>query len=188
MTRDDLHRILEEHVPADAKEAADQAAMLHFLTDLSDPLSATQETAHFTASALVVDEPRARTCLVLHRKLALWLQPGGHVEAADPSIASAALREVREETGLAARLDGETPVHLDVHEIPERPDMPAHLHLDVRFLVVATGDELTLSDESTDVRWWPLDDASGAGDESLSRLIRAAIQRRSTRFSSPQSD
>jgi 8-oxo-dGTP pyrophosphatase MutT (NUDIX family) len=176
MTREELHALLEAHVAADAKEAADRAAMLQFLEHLPAPFSATQEAAHFTASALVIDESGACTCLVLHRKLGLWLQPGGHIETADRSIASAALREVHEETGLGARLDGEAPVHLDVHEIPERTEMPAHLHLDVRFLVVAAGDELTLSDESTDVRWWPIAEAAHAGDESLARLLAAAAR------------
>ena len=174
MTRDALRSLLEGHVPADAKETADRSAMLAFLAALPAPFSPEQPEAHFTASALVVDAGRTRTCLVLHRKLGLWLQPGGHVEPVDASIGLAALREVREETGLDARLAAEHSVHLDIHEIPDRPDMPAHLHLDVRFLVVADGDELTLSDESTDVRWWPLDDAARAGDESLARLIHAA--------------
>lgn len=171
----DLLALLESHDPADAKETADRIAMLAFLEHLPEPLSGAQPAAHFTASALVVDETQSRTCLVLHRKLGLWLQPGGHVEPDDESIGGAALREVREETGLDCALNGEKPVHLDIHEIPDRPDMPAHLHLDVRFLVVAAGDELTLSDESTDVRWWPLGDATAAGDDSLTRLIRAAI-------------
>jgi hypothetical protein len=52
--------------------------------------------------------------------------------------------------------------------------MPAHLHLDVRFLVVAGGDELVLSEESNGVPWWPLAEAEQAGDESLSRPIRSA--------------
>ncbi|MDX6465095.1 MAG: hypothetical protein QOI27_135 [Gaiellaceae bacterium] len=175
MTRDDLRSLLEGHVPADAKETADRSAMLAFLAALPAPFSAEQRKAHFTASALVVDADRTRTCLVLHRKLGLWLQPGGHVEPADESVGLAALREVREETGLETRLETVQPVHLDIHEIPDRPDMPAHLHLDVRFLSVADAEELTLSDESTDVRWWPLDEAARAGDESLSRLIAAAI-------------
>jgi 8-oxo-dGTP pyrophosphatase MutT (NUDIX family) len=174
VTRESLHALLEPHVPADEKEGADRAAMLDFLASLREPFSARQETAHFTASALVVDAARERTCLVLHRKLGLWLQPGGHVEPSDISMTLAALREVREETGLDTRLAADAPVHLDIHEIPERADLPAHLHLDVRFLVVAAGDELTLSDESTDVRWWPLGEAAGAGDESLARLLRAS--------------
>jgi 8-oxo-dGTP pyrophosphatase MutT (NUDIX family) len=175
MSRDALEKLLAAHVPADEKETADRAAMLAFLTALPAPFSAEQPGAHFTASALVVDASRARTCLVLHRKLGLWLQPGGHVEPGDGSVALAALREVREETGLEARLAAAMPMQLDIHEIPERPGKPAHLHLDVRFLAVAEAEELTLSDESTDVRWWPLGEAVTAGDESLARLIRAAL-------------
>ncbi|HVA31135.1 MAG TPA: NUDIX hydrolase [Gaiellaceae bacterium] len=174
MSTEALRTLLERHVPADAKEAADRDAMLDFLGRLPAPFSAEQETAHFTASALVVDENRGRTCLVLHRKLGLWLQPGGHVERGDPSIGLAALREVREETGLHVRLASDAPVQVDIHEIPDRPDRPAHLHLDVRFLAIAAGDALTLSEESTDVRWWPLALAATAGDESLARLLRAA--------------
>jgi 8-oxo-dGTP pyrophosphatase MutT (NUDIX family) len=166
-----LRELLLGYEPADTKEEADRRAMLDFLARLPEPFSAGQPAAHFTASALVVDAARKRTCLVLHRKLGLWLQPGGHVEPEDETMGDAALREVREETGLDGRLASAAPVHLDIHEIPGRADMPAHLHLDVRFLVVAAGEELAVSDESTDVRWWTLDDAHTAGDESLARLL-----------------
>jgi 8-oxo-dGTP pyrophosphatase MutT (NUDIX family) len=176
MTHDDVEALLREHAPADAKEEADRMLMLDFLSRLPEPFSSRQVDAHFTSSALVLDAAGTRACLVLHRKLGLWLQPGGHVEEDDASLAAAALREVREETGLAGALQGEAPIHLDVHEIPERQDMPPHLHLDVRFLVVAAGnDELVLSEESNDVRWWELAEAAESGDDSLSRLIRAAL-------------
>lgn len=170
VTRDEVRALLLSREPADAKEDADRRAMLGFLDGLPEPFSRHQHGAHFTASALVVDEPRARTALVHHRKLGLWVQPGGHLDPEDASVAAAALREVREETGLAGRLAETRPVHLDVHEIPERADMPAHLHLDVRFLVVADGD-LALSDESLDVQWLDVAEATRRGDESVRRLI-----------------
>jgi 8-oxo-dGTP pyrophosphatase MutT (NUDIX family) len=173
MTRDEVQALLLARAPADAREADDRAAMLRFLDELPRPFSREQPTAHFTASALVVDEARTRTALVHHRKLGLWVQPGGHLDPEDASVAAAALREVREETGLAGRLASEAPVHLDVHEIPERPDFPPHLHLDIRFLVVADGD-LALSAESLDVQWLDLDEAARRGDESLRRLLRVA--------------
>ena len=165
-----MRKLLLAREPADEKETADRAAMLAFLEALPEPFSRDQHDAHFTASALVVDEARARTALVHHRKLGIWVQPGGHVDPGEP-MEAAALREVREETGLAGRLAEEQPVHLDIHEIPERPDMPAHLHLDVRFLAVADGD-LALSDESLDVQWLDFAEAARRGDESVRRLLQ----------------
>jgi 8-oxo-dGTP pyrophosphatase MutT (NUDIX family) len=166
VTRDDLRPLLDGHEPRDAKEAADRTAMLAFLDHLPEPFSRDQQIAHFTASALVVDETGTRTALVHHRKLGIWVQPGGHLDPHDTTIGDAALREVREETGIAGTLG--RLLHLDIHEIPSEPP---HLHLDVRFLVVAAGDDLQLSDESTDLRWYELDEAARVGDASVARLV-----------------
>ena len=168
MTRRDLQALLDTHVPADAKEATDKAAMLDLLAHLPAPLSAGQQTAHFTASALVLDESRSRKTPRPPPQARAVAAAGCASSRQGRDAAGCALREVREETGLDGRLADEAPVHLDVHEIPERPEMPAHLHLDVRFVVVAAGDELVRSDESTDVRW--CDDPRGrAGGRRLAR-------------------
>ncbi|HEY3542969.1 MAG TPA: NUDIX domain-containing protein [Gaiellaceae bacterium] len=174
-----MRALLLEREPRDAKEADDRRAMLAFLDELPRPFSRDQPRAHFTASALVVDAPRGQTALVHHRKLAIWVQPGGHVDDGDASLGDAALREVREELGLAGVLASQAPLHLDIHEIPDRPDMPAHLHLDVRFLVEAAGD-LALSDESIDARWLTLAEAQEMGDASVKRLVACLPSARAT--------
>jgi len=166
MTREEVRTLLLARDPADAKERADRSAMLAFLDELAEPFSRDQPRAHFTASALVVDPSRTRTALVHHRKLGIWVQPGGHLDSGDAAYEDAVLREVREETGLAGVVEDPRPLHLDVHPIPE----PPHLHLDVRFLVVADGD-LTLSEESHDLRWFSLAEAARTGDASVARLV-----------------
>jgi 8-oxo-dGTP diphosphatase len=52
---------------------------------------------HFTASVLV--ENRGEFLLLYHRKLSMWLHPGGHVEA-DEEPQDAVLRELEEETAI----------------------------------------------------------------------------------------
>ena len=137
-----LVRLLQLHVAGDVREEADRCAMLQLAQELAEPLSRTEPSAHFTASAYVIDEAHTRTCLVEHAKLGRLLQPGGHVEPGDPSLEAAALREAREETALEVELHptAPRPFDLDIHEIPERPDEPAHFHLDVRYLLIGRGE------------------------------------------------
>ena len=92
-----------------------------------------------------------------------------------------ALREAREESGMArfdCQLDesGLALLDVDVHGIPARPGEPAHRHFDLRFLLVAgRGQPLLISDESTDLRWFPRERTKEiAGEESLLRLSRKA--------------
>jgi 8-oxo-dGTP pyrophosphatase MutT (NUDIX family) len=59
-----------------------------------------ETTRHFTATTYVVND--GATVLHDHKRLDLWLAPGGHIDR-DELPHEAALREVREETGLDAR-------------------------------------------------------------------------------------
>ena len=87
-----------------------------------------------------------------------------------------ALREATEETGIE-NLRVVTPaIDIDIHTIPERGDEPEHLHLDVRFLVLAPADAVVdHNDESFSARWATADDPSIVESQELSRAVRRAI-------------
>jgi 8-oxo-dGTP pyrophosphatase MutT (NUDIX family) len=135
---------------------------------------------HVTGSAWLVSHDGARFLLTHHRKLGRWLQLGGHADG-DPDPARVALREATEESGITglrlATVAGRVePLDLDAHEIPARGDEPAHVHYDVRYVVVAPPDAtLAISDESLALRWFPsAEPLAVPHDESVARLQRKA--------------
>lgn len=175
-----LHELLAHHQPQDAKEAADLLELRAQAGALARPFWRGQWPAHFTGSAVVVDASGARTCLVHHRKLGRWLQPGGHADELDGGdLARTALREASEETGLVVTLAPGVPppLDVDVHVIPARGAEPEHRHLDVRFLLVASGSDALTPDlaESLGAQWLEWDEALARADEpSLVRLLQKA--------------
>lgn len=60
---------------------------------------------HFTASALIKNNEN-KVLLVFHRKLGVWLYPGGHIEN-NETPDEAVIREVKEETGLTVEIIGD---------------------------------------------------------------------------------
>jgi 8-oxo-dGTP pyrophosphatase MutT (NUDIX family) len=172
-----LDQELAAHACADEKEARDVALVRRFLREHPrDAHLRAQPLGHLTGSGFVVDGSGARVLLLHHGKLRRWLQPGGHGEGElDPRLI--ALREIEEETGLSAGdlspFPDERLLDVDVHLIPARPNEPEHPHLDLRYGFRAReGALLELSDESTDLRWFPLSALPGDVDESLRRAVR----------------
>ena len=172
MTRDELAALLAVHEPADAEEAADLERMRAWAESLAEPFSRDQPEAHFTASAIVVDDTGERTLLVHHRKSGNWFQPGGHFEPGDASAVQAALREAREETGLETRLGRPDLLDVDVHWVP----WDEHYHLDLRFHVVAAGELAPDPAEVHAAEWVGREDAFARIEEpALRRALRKAL-------------
>lgn len=146
-----------------ARASAEQAAQAHriieFINTSPAPWQRTTFAGHLTASAWITDPARQRVLLLHHKKLGQWLQPGGHIDDDDASVAHAALREAQEETGLRdlqfAGLNNSAIYDVDVHRIPARADEPAHFHYDIRFWFVTPDEGLTLNrDESHAIQWF----------------------------------
>jgi 8-oxo-dGTP pyrophosphatase MutT (NUDIX family) len=176
---DAARRALFDYQPADPREREFRARMLALLEPLSplSPLSRRHfAPGHLTASAFVLSPEADAVLLIFHRKLGIWVQPGGHVEPGDVDLEAAARREVAEEVGLS--LAGPGPAvagvfDLDIHDIPARKDEPAHQHFDVRFCLHSPTRDFTVNDEVVDARWVPLAEiAQVTSDESVLRAAR----------------
>jgi len=120
-----------------------------------------------------------------HRKAGAWLAFGGHLEPADASLADGARRELVEESGLATFDFHPDPLSLDAHAVEFCSPRGTVHHLDVRFLATAQPDDSHVtSEESLDVRWWPVD-ALPETFEDMYALIDAAVARVRAQSSSP---
>jgi 8-oxo-dGTP pyrophosphatase MutT (NUDIX family) len=157
---------LQAHTPADDEEADDLRRIAAFVREHAQPFDRAIEAGHLTGSALVVARTGDKVLLLHHHKLQRWLQPGGHAEPGERSGEAVALREALEETGLpdlALHPTAPRPLDVDVHQIPARPAEPAHEHLDLRYLVLASADRPLRpgSGESERLRWFRWEELGG---------------------------
>ncbi len=142
------------------------------LDRLPRPLDEDADPVHVTASAVVVG--RRGTLLHRHKRLHLWLQPGGHLSPGEDP-AQAARRETVEVTGLRVTWPAGAPtlVHVDVHQAAR-----GHTHLDVRYVLAGPdADPAPPPGESPDVRWFSWEEALAVADDSLAGAQRAVLVR-----------
>jgi 8-oxo-dGTP pyrophosphatase MutT (NUDIX family) len=128
------------------------------------------EERHFTATAFVVQN--GATLLHWHKRLQQWMPPGGHIEPNEDPI-QAALREVREETGLICEIISISPYHAfpypdqlpapytilveDIGPSPGSsmssvPDLP-HKHIDLIYFVRPLADATHANVDDPTLRW-----------------------------------
>ena len=171
---EDLRILVEGHTPSSPREVAAQKRFLAELGQLSAPCDEHAGPTHVTASGIVVG--RRGTALHKHKRLGIWMQPGGHIDPGERPE-EAALREAIEELGLAVAHPpaGQYLIHLDVHDAAN-----AHTHLDLRYLLLgADADPMPPADESPDARWCSWDEALRMADPALVDalpLARAAYE------------
>ncbi|MGB1224213.1 MAG: NUDIX hydrolase [Mycobacterium sp.] len=161
--------------PTDPAQDTLRHAVLAFLDTRADACLRACVPGHITASTLVLNHHRSHALLTLHPRIGRWVQLGGHCEAEDVSLVAAALREATEESGVAGLSIEPVPVALHVHPLTCSLGVPTR-HLDVQFVAHAPeGAEIICSEESLDLRWWPLDALPDDGDFGLTQLAAAAL-------------
>ena len=130
------------------------------------PVEAEHSGRHFTVAVFVVW--RGKVLLHLHRKLGMWLPPGGHIEREELPD-EAALREVLEETGLEVELVGERREDVEDPVQLRRPAGvqlenigPGHQHIDLIYFARPTGPtEIGESFGEDKVGWYGPEDWDG---------------------------
>ncbi|MDI2128029.1 NUDIX hydrolase [Yinghuangia seranimata] len=173
----DAARVLAAWAAPDPGQGALRDAYLEHLATYADAMSRTRQEGHLTASAVVVDPAEGRVLLTLHPKVGLWLQTGGHCEDGDGALAEAALREAVEESGIAGLRLLPEPVRLDRHDVRCGGPDQWSVHFDVQYAAIAPpGSVAAISDESLDLRWFPIDALPDPTDDSVRRLVADAAK------------
>lgn len=167
-------KIVEEIIkyrPCNEQEQRDKAVILAFLENNEDAFLRSNLIAHMTASAWIVNPERTKTLMVYHNIYDSWSWTGGHADG-ETDLLAVALREAREETGIAhvrpvsPEIFSLEVLTVDGHE-KRGAYVPSHLHLNVTYLLEAEeSDTLHIcKEENSGVAWFTLEDALKASTE-----------------------
>ena len=162
---------IEKYRPCNEQEQRDKAVILAFLENNEDAFLRSNLIAHMTASSWIVNPERTKTLMVYHNIYDSWSWTGGHADG-ETDLLSVALREAREETGIAhvrpvsPEIFSLEVLTVDGHE-KRGAYVPSHLHLNVTYLLEAEeSDTLHIcKEENSGVAWFTLEEALKASTE-----------------------
>ncbi|MGV6852111.1 MAG: NUDIX hydrolase [bacterium] len=161
MHRENILILLEEYLQRHPEESACYQQLKAFIQQNNQCFERELSQGHLTGSCWLVNSNGDQILLTHHKKLNLWLQPGGHADG-ETDIAAVALKEAKEESGLKDLKIADPHIFdIDIHKIPANPKDAEHYHYDIRFIIQASEDtDYIVSEESHDLAWVKLDKLS----------------------------
>jgi len=155
---------LTAFIPKNEQEIADKKSILKFIKNNPDVLHRSNEVAHLTSSAIVVNESMTKILFAFHNIYQSWSWVGGHNDG-DSDCLAVAIRETKEETGVHnIRPYNDEIFMIDTIYVSNHYKKGAyvsdHLHLNITYLLIADEhDSLVIKqDENSGVKWFDLED------------------------------
>ena len=161
-----LREQIKNYVSFDEAEGKIKDYILKWIDTFDDVLTRENEFGHFASSAFVVNKDRTKMLVVYHNIYDAWIFPGGHADG-EENLLSVAIREVEEETGLKTKVLDESIFAISsspiVGHVKRGKYVPAHIHLDVVYLLEADDKEQLAfrEEESKGVKWMTFEEAIG---------------------------
>jgi ADP-ribose pyrophosphatase YjhB (NUDIX family) len=132
---------------------------------------------------VVVENGRGEILLIRRSDNDNWALPGGAIDLGE-SMTQAAVREVKEETGIDCEITGLVGIYTDPkHIILYTSNGEARQEFSIVLTARATGGEPTPSEESSEVRWVARTDLDGYSmDRSMRLRIGHYLEGRATPY------
>lgn len=183
-----LKDLIRSYIPRGEQEEFDRARMLACIDSFDDVLTRDNSVCHFTASSWICDEDCRHVLMIYHNIYDSWAWTGGHADGCG-DLASVALREALEETGLKnARIVSDIPISIEVLPVKAHfkrgKYVGGHLHLNVTYLLMADKDApLSVREgENSAVRWMTPEEAVDMCSEDDMKPIYAKLNERMKAF------
>jgi ADP-ribose pyrophosphatase YjhB (NUDIX family) len=136
-----------------------------------DP-AAPQANSLVVGSSAVVADSSGRILLQRRSDSGNWALPGGVMDIGE-TLAESAIREVREETGFDVRIERIIGIYSDPGHVFAYDDGEVRQEFSICLACTITGGSLSVSSESTDVRFFAPEDIPGIPvHESILKRIR----------------
>ena len=156
---------LKNYQPYNEQESNDKAVMLELLEKEANIFSRENKTAHFTASAWLVNKEHTKVLMIYHNIYNSWAWTGGHADG-ETDLLAVAMKEAKEETGVETIVPVTEEIFsieiltVDGH-VKRGSYVPSHLHLNVTYLLEADEAEVlrVKLDENSGVKWFSLEEA-----------------------------